>query len=426
MNRLKNLLRQIPLFRLGVQSARKFLSFSSKGNSTIPTMPYQFSKKDAKLVYEVVLSQKLHHKMGKEVESLEDEFASYNHTKYALATNSGTSALEMALKAIEIKPGDEVIVPAYTFVATAQAVLSRGGIPVFADIDDTFTIDPDSLPKCLSPRTKAIIAVHMFGNVADMDRVMNIAKAKHLFVIEDACQAAGALYKNRHVGSIGDIGCFSFDIKKAIFTGQGGMFITSNKKYFEIALRTRETGQLHDEAGSDVITTGNTYALTEMQAVLARSILKQLDFLNSKRTKNYELFSELIDANYLPLRWYRILPNAKPSFPRLVFMIDFQKLGITRKTFLDNIREKGVPLKTFYPVPLYRYSLFRNRKDALTQNAFPFSLNKYVKYRGLSLPFVELFCKQQVGMEFSPYLSYDNVRHLTTTLREQILSYYGS
>ncbi len=390
---------------------------------TIPTHQYDFKKIDAKRIYTIVLSGNLHHKIGSETKELEHEFADYHKTKFAVSTNSGTSALEMALKAIGIKPGDEVIVPAYTFVATAQAVLNRGGIPIFADIDDTYTISPESVRTKISKRTKAIIPVHIFGNPADMDAINSIAKDHKLKVIEDACQAVGARYKGKPVGSLGDIGCFSFDIKKAIYTGQGGMLITSDKKIASIAIQTRETGQLHDDTGSDVVTTGNTYALTEMQSALARIILNQLNTLNDLRRSSYNLFVKTMDTTALPINWYRILPLAEPSFSRLVFMINFQKLTVNRKDFLHEMKNLSIPLKTFYPVPLYKYSLFQKKRDLLTGSTFPFDQNSRVSYTTVRLPYAEKFCASQVGMDFSPYLKTQHIHKLTTIIRSVILKY---
>lgn len=383
-----------------------------------PTKSYIFTTGDAQKVYDVVMTSTLHHSMGHQVKDLEKEFANYHNSKYALATNAGTSALELAVKAVGVKPGDEVIVPAYTFVATAQAVLSRGGIPVFADLDDTFTISPTSIESKITKKTRAIIPVHIFGNVSDMDRINTIAKKNKLFVIEDCCQAIGASYKGKKVGTLGDIGCFSFNENKAITTGQGGMVTTSNKKFIEIMHSTREAGQIDDVMGSDVQTTGNTFALTEMQGALARSILNKLDDLNFVRTDNYNYFVNTIDTSNLAIRWFRILPGALPSFSRLVFMIDFKKLGTTRKSFLKNMVSEGIPMKLFYPIPIYKYSLFQKKTDVLTKNDFPFNLNKSISYKDEKLPFVEKFCSEMVGINFSPYIKHEHINMLNNALRK--------
>jgi len=413
---LKKIFQKIPLYSL----LRRFLT---QKLTAFPTSPYVFSEKEAQRVYDIVLTGKLHHRSGREVSMLEKEFAQYHNVRYALATNAGTSALEMAIKAIGVQPGDEVIVPAYTFVATAQAVLARGGIPIFADIDDTFTLSPSSLAKHVSSRTKAIVVVHMFGNVAALDEIKRIAKLHKLLIIEDCCQAIGASYEGRKVGSIGDIGCFSFNEKKAVTTGQGGMFITNKKDYFTIAHHTRETGQLDDSLASDVVTTGNTFALTEMQAALARSELARLDELNNKRKENYETFIAMIDTNFVPLRWYRILPKAQPSFSRLVFMIDFDTLKVTRDEFIRAMNLEGIPVRTFYPIPLYAYTLFQKRKDMLLKSSFPFNMNPRVRYANLHLPFVELFCKNQVGIEFSPYINEIHLSHMCNVFSSYLMSH---
>jgi len=390
--------------------------------SEFPTDSYRYKKIDARKVSKVIISGKLHHKIGNQATLLEKEFAKYHKSKYAIATNSGTSALEMAIKSIGIKPGDEVIVPDYTFVATAQAVVDRGGVPVFADIDDTYTIAPGSIREKITKKTRAIVPVHMFGNVADLGEINKIAKDYHLYVIEDACQAIGASYRGKKVGSVGDIGCFSFDINKAITTGQGGMLITSNRKFYETTYVTREAGQLKDDEGSDVVTTGNNYAMTEMQAILARSALTELDSLNMIRRELYEYFVNGFCADYLPLRWNRKLPNTTPSLLRLVFMIDFEKLKIDRRQFLSYMNNIGIPFKTFYPKPIHSYSLFKNRIDKLTKNSYPFNLNKDIDYNKMQLPFTEKFCNQQVGINFSPYIQKKHIDKLCYSLRNYLLS----
>lgn len=410
-----------PLLRCAYYTLGKI--FRRDEFADFPTTPYRFSRQEALYIYHIVLSGKLHHRVGNEVSMLEKEFASYHNAKYALATNAGTAALEMAVKAVGVRPGDEVIVPAYTFIATAQAVLSRGGIPVFADIDDTFTIFPISVQEKITSRTKAIIPVHMFGNVADMDAITMIARKYHLAVIEDCCQAIGATYKGKKVGTLSDVGCFSFNEKKAVTTGQGGMLITNNKKYYDVANHTRETGQLDDSLASDVVTTGNTYVLTEMQGALARMALEKLDILNEKRRANFELFTHTIDTTSLPVRWYRILPHAHPSFSRLAMLIDFEHLGLKRKEFLKAMHALGIPMKTFYPVPLYSYSLFQNRKDSLLNTTYPFALNNKIVYRNMRLPYVEEFCRQQVGIEFSPYITRRHISYFCQTISEYIRGY---
>lgn len=369
------------------------------------TKPYYYSKRDTQNMTKVLLSGNLTHSSGTEIKKLESEFSEYCGTKYSLATNSGTSALQLAVKAAGINVGDEVIVPAYTFIATAQAVLSQGGIPVFADIDETFCISPESVKKVITDKTKAIIMVHIFGNVAKVDEIKKIIndRNKNIVIIEDCAQAIGAECKGKKVGGLGNIGCFSFNEKKALPTGQGGMFTTSNHNYYRIAAAARNTGIDKLDKKKEANTIGYTLFITEMQAVLARSVLKQLDKLNKVRRKNYAYLNNLLAKKLKILKMYKIQENCKPSFSRLAFTIKFERFGIGRDWFVEAVREEGIPVRTFYPVPLYKYRLFQDKRDYFTKSSFPFSESD-IDYKRLNLPFVEKFCAQQVAMEFSPYL----------------------
>jgi perosamine synthetase len=309
------------------------------------------------------------------------------------------------VKALDIKPGDEVVVPAYTFVAVAQAVLTCGGIPVFADIDDTFTISPDSIASVLSPRTRAVIAVHMFGNVADLGRILALTGHHKIAVIEDCAQAIGARYKGKRVGSIGDIGCFSFNEKKALPTGQGGMITTSNRVFLHNIVASRNTGIEIIDHRTDVTTPGFTMFMTEMEASLARGILPKVDALNRKRQKNYtDLIKRLTNiGDYMS--WYRVVSGAEPSYSRFVCMVDFRRLTVTRDVFLRLLRTSGIPVKAFYPTPLYRYSLFQQKKSFFAEHPCTFS---------------ERFCRDQIGMEFSPYLTHGNLAYFAEALQSLI------
>ena len=164
------------------------------------------------------------------VATLEKEFAKYCGAKYALATSSGTASLVSSILALGLQPGDEVIVPAYTFVASYSALIFPGIVPVLAEIDESLTLDPNDIEHRITPKTKAIMPVHMLGNPSNMDRIMEIAKKHNLLVIEDACQAAGASYKGKKIGTIGNIGAFSLNIFKTINTGDGGLVVTNDEK----------------------------------------------------------------------------------------------------------------------------------------------------------------------------------------------------
>ena len=212
--------------------------------------------------------------------SLEQEFAAYCGTKHALATSSGTSSLLISLLALGLEPGDEVIVPAYTFVASYTSIIFAGLIPVLAEIDESLTIDPSDIEKKITPKTRAIMPVHMLGNPCDMTIIMQIAERHNLFVIEDACQAAGGVYQGRKLGTIGDIGAFSLNVFKTITCGDGGMVATDDLDLFERAFGFHDQGHSPNRAGLEVgnrTILGLNFRITELAAAVALAQLRKTD-----------------------------------------------------------------------------------------------------------------------------------------------------
>lgn len=378
-----------------------------------PPVPYRYTKHDARNIYDIVLSGHLTHTTSNEIQLLENEFSDFTETTYALATNSGTSALYLACKSLGLGSGDEVIVPAYTFIASAQAVLLCGATPIFADIDGTFTISPVSITRHITKKTKAIMVVHMFGNVCHMDEILGIAKKHKLKVIEDCAQAIGARYKGKAAGSLGDTGCFSFNEKKATPTGQGGMLITSNDRLFHAAKIIRNTGIEYEESKPDVVGIGSTLHMTSMEASLARSVLRQLEYLNKRRRQNYAYLRKLLDPVKGCFRLYDVVSDSEPSFSRIAGVINTHRVGISSDRFIQLLNERGIPAKTFYPTPLYRYSLFQTRTEKYTHTSL--SLPAY-----RTLPFVEKFCHEQVAFEFSPYWTFRDMRFIASSIKNVI------
>jgi 8-amino-3,8-dideoxy-alpha-D-manno-octulosonate transaminase len=210
---------------------------------------YWFGEEEKKAVMEVLESGNLFRygsadnpKFLHRVADLEKKFSAYCGTEFGLATSSGTSSLLISAIALGLKPGDEVIVPAYTFVASYTSVIFAGLVPVLAEIDESLTIDPNDIENRITSKTRAVMAVHMLGNACDMDQIMEIAQKHNLFVIEDCCQAAGASYKGQKLGSIGDIGAFSLNVFKTINSGDGGLMVTNNPAFYEIAFGMHDQG----------------------------------------------------------------------------------------------------------------------------------------------------------------------------------------
>lgn len=267
---------------------------------------YWFGKEELESVMEVMQSGYLF-RYGSEndpnflhkVITLEKEFASYCGVKYALATSSGTSSLLVSLIALGLKPGDEVIVPAYTFVATYSACIFAGCVPVLAEIDESLSIDPNDIEHRITSRTKAIIPVHMLGNPCNMDRIMEIARKHHLLVLEDSCQAAGASYKGKKIGTIGDMGAFSLNIFKTINSGDGGFVITNDESLYERAFGAHDQGHKPHRFGVEVgarSILGLNFRMNEITGAAGIAQLRKLEkiviTLREKRAKLKEYISK--------------------------------------------------------------------------------------------------------------------------------------
>jgi len=234
------------------------------------------------------------------VHTLEQEFAGYCGVDYALATSSGTGAILVSLLAMGIKPGDEVIVPAYTFVATYSSTIFAGAVPVLAEIDESLNLDPDNIEALITPKTKVIIPVHMLGNPCNMDAIMEIADRHGLMVLEDACQAGGGVYKGRKLGSIGRMGTFSLNIFKTITAGDGGVITTGEKELYERAFAIHDQGHTPHRTGVQVGSRsilGLNFRVNELLGAVALAQLRKIDriilTLKEKKKKFKELISDV-------------------------------------------------------------------------------------------------------------------------------------
>ena len=243
---------------------------------------YRIGKEEIDAVAKVIESRCLFRVNNnlKEVESFEKEWAEKIGSEYALCLSGGTGALIAALVGLEIGPGDEVIVPGYTFMATALAVLAVGAIPVIAEIDDTLTIDMEDLEKKISQHTKAIIPVHILGFPCNMDAIISLAKKYNLKVLEDACQADGGSYKGKRLGSMGDAGAFSFNDYKILTSGEGGAVVTNDRVVYERALVYHDGGSAFRPYAKDLsieVYTGVQYRVSEVTGAILRVQLKRLE-----------------------------------------------------------------------------------------------------------------------------------------------------
>ena len=314
-----------------------------------------FTDEEIAAVNNVLTSNKVNYWTGDECKAFEQEFAEWSDCKYAIAVANGTLALELALKALGVGDGDEVIVPPRTFLATASAVVAVGGVPVFADVDeDSQNISPDSICSVVSRKTKAIICVHLAGMPCDMDEIMHIAEERGLKVIEDCAQAHGARYKGRSVGSIGHMGAWSFCQDKIMTTGgEGGMVTTNNEKLWRSSWSYKDHGKsyeavferehpsgfrwLHEAFGSN-------YRMTEMQAAIGRIQLKRMACWTSARTDHALKIASAcnkVAGLYLP-EIPKSVVHAYYKFYTFALPHMF-KQGWDRDRFVAEMNAKGVP-----------------------------------------------------------------------------------
>jgi len=312
--------------------------------------------------------------LGKYVEKFEKNFAKYCGRKHAASICSGTAALHLALLALGIKKGDEIIVPNFAFIAVANAVLYVGATPVLVDSEiDTWNVDAQKIEEKINYKTKAIIVVHTYGNPCDIDALTNIAKKHNLFIIEDAAEAHGAEYKNKKCGSFGDVSCFSFYGNKTITTGEGGMCLTDNDDLYQKILVLRDHGM---EKGKkywhEVV--GYNYRLTNLQAALGCAQLEKIEkFIKIKR-KNAELYKKFLKD----VPWI-ILPIEKPNTINTYWMFSVLVKDKSRDLILRKLKDNGVDGRIFfYPAcDMPPYKKFKSGG---------LDVSRKIAYSGLNLP----------------------------------------
>ena len=336
--------------------------------------------KEIEAVNEVLKSGTL--AQGPKVKEFEEEFAKYIGVKYAVAANSGTSALHTVLASLGIRKGDEVITSTFSFIATASCILMQGAKPVFCDIDrNTYNINPDEIEKRISDRTKAVIVVHLYGQPCDMRRVMEICEDHNLALIEDACQAHGAEYKGKKVGSFGD-GCFSFYPTKNMTTGEGGMITANNDKVAKIARMIRDHGQkeryLHTMLGYN-------YRMTDISAAIGVAQLKRVDRFNEQRINNAMYYNRKLDNEGIQKPF--IAKNVKHVFHQYTIRVK------GRDKFLMHLENNGIGYGVYYPTPIHKQPMFS-------------------VYNKLTLPEAEHVCEEVVSIPVHPALSKEELEYV--------------
>lgn len=319
----------------------------------IPLIKPLTNELEAKNVIEVLSSGVL--ASGDWVKRFEEEFAGYIGTKYAVATSNGTVALDIALKALDIGAGAEVIVPDFTFIATANAVLFQNAKPVFADIDNkTFNINPEDVISKITAKTKAIIGVHLFGHPFDLKAIQEICEDHHLFLIEDCAQAHGAEYNGKKVGSFGNIGCFSFYATKNMTTGEGGMVTTDDEELRHRLGLIINHGQSQKYLHTSL---GYNYRMTNVQAAIGVAQLGKLDGFNANRIKNAEYFNSHLRVPGLrpPFK----VEGIKHVYHQYVVRVE-DGSPLSRDGLSNYLSQKGIGNAIHYPIPIHKQPLYKS------------------------------------------------------------------
>jgi len=362
----------------------------------------RLGEEEIEAVKRVIRSHNLSSNFGHEVEKFESSFASYCDAEFAIAVSSGTTALHTALGTAGIGVGDEVIVPPYTFLSTATSVLMQNAIPVFADIEpDTLGLDPEVVHQKTTPRTKAIILVHMNGYPADMDGLMAVAQEHNLVVIEDCSHAHGAEYRRRKVGTIGDFGVFSFQQKKILSLGEGGMVITKNPELAKKARAFRSFG--------DDVSLAYNYRMTELHAAIGRVRLARLDQENAQRIRNAEYLNRNLDG-LIGIRPQKPRQGTKTVYYNYVIRYFEKDLGVSKEKFIAGLKAEGIPLppRGLIYYPLYRHRTFMDRDTyghgcPFTCPFYNASDNEKPSYKNGTCPVAERICdKENIEVKIHP------------------------
>lgn len=334
-----------------------------------------FDAREEKALLETLRSGRWYRGNGDHVRQFEEAWARATGARRCLATCNGTSALFVSLNALDVQPGDEVIVPPYTFIATVNVVLRQFALPVFVDTDpETFQMDASKLEAAITERTRAIIPVHLGGNVCDLDRILEIARRRNIPVIEDACQAHMAEWKGRKVGTFGATGCFSFQASKNLNSGEGGAVLTGDDALYERAYAFHNNGSGLKAIGTNFTyaSTGHNLRLTEFQAALLMAQMTRLEEQVRTRSANGAYLSSLLEKipGIRPARQY---PGCTLNAYHLyMFRYDAREFaGLPRELFLKALRAEGIPAAGGYS-PLNRQPFLKNTLNSRGyQRLFP-------------------------------------------------------
>ena len=359
---------------------------------TIAISSPMIGEEEQSAVREVLASGML--AQGARVAEFERAFAAFIGVRHTIATNSGTSALHTALLAHGIGPGDEVITSPFTFLASVNSILYAGARPVLVDIDESFCINPKLIEAAITQRTRAIMPVHLYGQPADMETIAKIAQEHNIFIIEDACQAHGAEFAGRRVGSFG-VGCFSFYATKNMTTGEGGVVTTDDDA---VAARARQIINHGQRSRYYHDTLGYNYRMTDIAAAIGVEQLKKLPLFNALRVRNAQRYDQTLGS--VPgLVLPRVFPNRTHVYHQYTVRIQ-PEFGASRDAVAAALKEGGIATGVYYPLPVHHQQSTR-----------------HLGWERLSLPVSEQMSREVLSIPVHPRVSDRDIEHIIVSLR---------
>jgi dTDP-4-amino-4,6-dideoxygalactose transaminase len=379
-------------------------------------------------VAEVLRSGNLAYIYGSKVGAFECRFAEVYGARHAVAVSSGTAALHTALIYLDPEPGDEVLVSPITDMGAVIPILYQQAVPVFVDVDTrNQNMDPAKIEAQVSPRTRAIMVTHIFGSPADMGPIMEIARRRDLFVIEDCAQAHVAEYRSRLVGTIGNIGCFSFQQSKHITTGDGGMVISNEDGRFGRDLRLCfDKGWPRARPGRDHLFLAPNYHMTELQAAVGLAQIEKCERCVSARRNAAAMLDALL-ASETAARPLATLPDCRQTYFYYCFRLDLDRLTVDGRQVVEALNAEGLPAELGYPgpIPLYLYPMLRDKKT-FGSSGWPFdspAARRKWTYEPGTCPVAEAACRETVVLPWNEGMRPRHVRLIADAVRKVIGAY---
>ena len=354
------------------------------GGEKTKTTPYgtgkRFGKEELALLEEALEQNTLFYWRGNMTRRFCKKFADMYGAKYCAASSSGTASIHVALGAVGVGPGDEVITSPITDMGSVIGILAQNAVPIFADLDpNAYNMTPESVAAKITDKTKAIVVVHLAGNACEIDKIVELAHARGIYVIEDCAQAYGCKYKGKYVGTFGDIGCYSLNDFKHISAGDGGMILTDSEEFYHNAVMfaDKNYNRFGEEVAKNVSTLGFNYRINELTAAVAIAQLDKVEDICAKRHAYGEKLNEALQG--IPgLYPHKILPDCECSYWFYMLRINAEEFGADRNEFAKALQAEGVPAGAGYiPYCVYRYDMFKNRTAYPGGSHYPFGDTQY-------------------------------------------------